>query len=172
MKVISKQRNSRMCFMCGLDNPVGFRSSYYNMEDGSVISPIEFKEIHQSFPQRVHGGLISTILDEMSCRAYWVGGDYTTGVTTSMEVKYRKPVPYDVPLFGRGIVTQDRSRMFKTHNQIIDKFGVVYAEADINYLKLPSDKIAENLDIHNELPYLIEDGVVEIEIEEKALAMG
>ncbi len=172
MKVLSKQRNSKMCFICGMDNPIGFRAPYYNMEDGSVISPFEFKEIHQSFPQRVHGGLIGTILDEMACRAYWINGDYTTGVTTSMEVKYRKPTPYNVPLLGRGIVTLDRSRMFKTHAEIIDKFGTVYAEAEVTYLKLPSDKIAENMDIHSELPYLIEDGITEIEIEEKALVLA
>jgi uncharacterized protein (TIGR00369 family) len=154
-----------------MDNPIGFKAQFYNMEDGSCVAPIEFKETHQSFPQRVHGGLIGTLLDEISCRAAWVGGEYVTAVTTSMEVKYKKPTPYDTPLFARGIVTQDKSRMFKTHSEIIDKFGTVYAEAETTYLKLPADKIAENMDFHEELPYLIEDGITEIEFEEKALAM-
>ena len=50
MKVTGKQRNSRMCFICGMDNPVGFHSQFYNMEDGSVMTPIRFGENHQSFP--------------------------------------------------------------------------------------------------------------------------
>ncbi len=169
MKVLSKQRNSKMCFICGLDNVAGFKAQFYNMEDGSVISPIEFKEIHQSFPQRVHGGLIGTILDEMSCRAYWTNDNYVPAVTTSMEVKYRKPTPYNVPLLGRGVVTLDRSRIFKTHAEIIDKYGAVYAQAETTYLKLPAEKIAENMDVHEELPYLIEDNIKEIEIEAKCL---
>lgn len=163
MKVISKQKNSKMCFICGMDNPIGFKSQFYNMEDGSVISPIVYKEIHQSFPQRVHGGLIATLLDELACRAYWTGGNYELGVTTSMDVKYRKPTPYDRDLLGYGFVVMDKSRMFKTVSKIIDKEGIVYAEAETTYLKLPAEKIMQDIDFHNELPYLIEDDIKEIE---------
>ncbi len=35
------------------------------MEDGSVMTTFEFREEHQSFPQRVHGGIIATMLDEI-----------------------------------------------------------------------------------------------------------
>ena len=41
MKVTGKQRNSRMCFICGMDNPVGFHSQFYNMEDGSVLDAVK-----------------------------------------------------------------------------------------------------------------------------------
>ena len=163
MKVLSKQKNSRMCFICGMDNVQGFKSQFYNMEDGSVIAPVRYKDVHQSFPQRVHGGLIATMLDELACRAYWVSGDYTLGVTTSMELKYRKPVPYNVDLLAQGYVIDDKSRMFKTKSKIIDKYGTVFAESITTYLKLPVEKIAQNVDVHEEMPYLIEDGITEID---------
>ena len=163
MKVLSKQKNSRMCFICGMDNPQGFKSQFYNMEDGSVIAPVRYKDVHQSFPQRVHGGLIATMLDELACRAYWVSGDYTLGVTTSMELKYRKPVPYNFNLLAQGYVIDDKSRMFKTKSKIIDKDGTVFAESITTYLKLPVEKIAQNVDVHEEMPYLIEDGITEID---------
>ena len=38
MRVISKQRNSRMCIMCGLDNEYGVMAPFYNMEHGSVAT--------------------------------------------------------------------------------------------------------------------------------------
>ena len=66
MKVVSKQKNAKMCFVCGIDNPYSLKAHFYNMEDGSVMTKLKFKECHQSFPQRVHGGLITTILDELS----------------------------------------------------------------------------------------------------------
>lgn len=163
VKVLNKQKNSRMCFICGMDNPQGFKSQFYNMEDGSVITPVIYKDFHQSFPQRVHGGLIATMLDELACRAYWVNGDYTLGVTTSMELKYRKSVPYEQNLFGQGYVILDKSRMFKTFSKIIDADGTVYAEATTTYLKLPAEKIAENIDVHEEMPYLIEDNIKEFD---------
>lgn len=63
MKVLSKQKNSRMCVICGMDNPFGVKAQFYNMEDGSVMTPFRFRQEHQSYPQRVHGGLIATMLD-------------------------------------------------------------------------------------------------------------
>ena len=43
VKVLNKQKNSRMCFICGMDNQQGFKSQFYNMEDGSVITPVIYK---------------------------------------------------------------------------------------------------------------------------------
>lgn len=163
MKVISKQKNAKMCFVCGIDNPYSLKAHFYNMEDGSVISPITYRNYHQSFPQRVHGGLLVTLLDELACRAYWVNGDYQLGVTTGFEVKYKKPVPYDVEVIGGGIIIEDKSRMFKTSTKIIDKDGTVYAEGLATFLKLPIEKIAKDYDLHEEMPYLIEDGITEID---------
>ena len=53
-----------MCFICGMENPVGLKSQFYNMEDGSALTLFTYLPAHQSFPQRVHGGLIATMLDE------------------------------------------------------------------------------------------------------------
>ena len=106
MKVISKQTNSKMCFICGMDNPIGLKVQFYNMEDKSVMCMFSYKEEHQSFPNRVHGGLISTMLDELGLRALWaLEGENSFGVTTSMSVKFKKPVPYNQKLIGKGIVT-------------------------------------------------------------------
>ena len=71
MRVISKQRNSRMCIMCGLDNEYGVRAPFYNMEDGSVATLFSYRCQHQSYPGRVHGGLITAMIDEMGLRALW-----------------------------------------------------------------------------------------------------
>ena len=65
MKVVSKQRNSKMCIICGMDNPIGLKAQFYNMEDGSVMTVFKFKEEYQSFPQRVHGGPIGDLPHEL-----------------------------------------------------------------------------------------------------------
>jgi len=148
-----------------MDNPAGFKAQFYNMEDGSVLTRFGYKEIHQSFPQRVHGGLIATMLDELACRAYWVEGNYELGVTTSIEVKYRKPVPYDIDLFGQAIVVMDKSRMFKTKAQIIDSNGLIYADALVTYLKLPQERIVKDINMHDELTYMVEDNITEFDFD-------
>ena len=82
MKVTGKQRNSKMCIICGLDNPAGVCAPFYNMEDGSVMSIFQFKAEHQSYPGRVHGGMITAMLDELGMRALWVTQQDSLGVTT------------------------------------------------------------------------------------------
>ena len=45
MKVVKKQTNSKLCYICGIENGFGLKASFYEMEDGSVISIFKYKEI-------------------------------------------------------------------------------------------------------------------------------
>ena len=164
MKVISKQRNSRMCAICGMDNKYGLRAQFYNMEDGSVMTKFKYREEHQSYPGRVHGGLITAMLDEMGLRALWAkeGTEESFGVTLSLDTKYRKPVPYNTEIIGKGIVIKENSKFFVVDSQILDLEGNVLANGTIKYIKLDVNKISEDVQIHEEMCYLLDDDVQEL----------
>lgn len=164
MKVISKQHNSKMCAICGLDNKYGLRAPFYNMEDGSVMTKFKYREEHQSYPGRVHGGLITAMLDEMGLRALWTKklNEETFGVTISLDTKYRKPVPYDVELIGKGMLIKENSKFFTVDSSIMDLQGNILANGVIKYIKLDVDKINSDVVEHEEMCYLVEDGVKEI----------
>lgn len=170
MKVLAKQRNSKMCVICGLDNPAGVRAPFYSMEDGSVAALFSYREEHQSYPGRVHGGMIAAMLDEMGLRALWAkeGGEFHYGVTLSLETKYRKSVPYGVPLIGRGKIVKDSGNFLSAECSIMNENGDLLASAAVKYLKLSVEKIATGSQIneHEEMCYLIEDGVTEITLHE------
>lgn len=158
MKVVGKQRNSRMCFVCGMDNASGLKAQFYNMEDGSVITPFQYDSEHQSFPLRVHGGLVATMLDELGLRAMWTkSGEEVFGVTMSLEIKYRKPVPYNIPLTGRGLVIKETPKFATIHSEIYDSNGIILAEGIAKYIKLDTDQIVRGIDSHEEMCYLLED---------------
>ena len=57
MRVIKRQKNSKNCIICGLDNEMGVKAPFYEMEDETVVSLFKYQDIHQSYPGRVHGGL-------------------------------------------------------------------------------------------------------------------
>ncbi len=160
MKVIKKQTNSKMCIICGIETEAGVKASFYEMEDNSVVALFSFKEIHQSYPMRTHGGMISAMLDETIGRAIWITEPNTWGVTANLQVKFRKPVPYDVPLKAIGMITENKSRLFRGSGKIIDEFGNVLAEAEAVYVKLPLEKIAESN--HEDVNIYIEDNIKEI----------
>lgn len=166
MKVISKQKNSKMCIICGMDNPIGLKAQFYNMEDKSVMTIFKFKEEYQSFPQRVHGGIIATMLDELGLRALWAkSSEDDFGVTLSMNVKYRKPVPYNEILIGKGLVQKETSKFVTIETEIFDRKGNLLANAEVKYIKLAINKIADGINAHDEMCYLIKDDVKEINFE-------
>lgn len=171
MKVIKKQRNSRMCFICGMDNPVGLKAQFYSMEDGSVITPFVFRAEHQSFPERVHGGLAATMVDELGLRAMWAKelSEESFGVTMSLSVKYRKPVPYDEELLARSIVVKETPKFVTSVAEIYSRAGELLVNGEAVYIKLnPEQIMSESVDTHEEMCYLLEDDVWEIPFEKKS----
>lgn len=169
MRVIGRQRNSRRCFICGLDNEQGARAPFYNLENGTVASLFRFREFHQSYPGRVHGGVITAMLDEMGIRAVWAAkgeADGVFGVTMSLNTKYRRPVPYETELLAAGKLVRESSKFFVVDAIITDPDGTLLASGTLNYLKMTPAAIAGVHNVHEEMPYLIADGRTELDIGE------
>ena len=61
--IIEKQPNSRMCFVCGIDNPIGLHLHFYTDGEGRCVARFRPKPEHQGYPGHPHGGIISTLLD-------------------------------------------------------------------------------------------------------------
>ena len=160
MKVIKKQTNSKMCLVCGLNNEFGLKAPFYEMEDQTLVTLFEYKEWHQSYPERVHGGMISCMLDELIGRAIWIIDPTVWGVTINLNVKFRKPVPYNTKLKGIGKITSNKSRLFEGSGKIIDMESNVLAEATAIYMKLPLSQIAKTN--HEDINIYLEDDVKEI----------
>lgn len=160
MKVIKKQTNSKLCFICGMENAFGLKAPFYEMEDGSVMSIFTYHDYHQSYPERVHGGLITAMLDEIAGRAIWIVEPNTWAVTTEIKVKFRKVVPYDVKLKAVGKIVRNTRKIFYATAQIFDMEGQVLAEAEVTYFKLPLEKIATTG--HDDVNVYVPDDVKEI----------
>jgi acyl-coenzyme A thioesterase PaaI-like protein len=60
---MEKQPNSRMCFVCGIDNPIGLKLAFYTQDDGSVMAHFSPRPEHQGYPGYLHGGIATTLLD-------------------------------------------------------------------------------------------------------------
>lgn len=107
-----KQPNSRMCFICGLENPVGLQLKIYEVEPGVIESVYTAPEHFQGYPGVLHGGIVATILDEISGRAHMGPADAPRFMfTAKLEVKYRKNVPIGKPLkiVGKALRSKGRS---------------------------------------------------------------
>jgi acyl-coenzyme A thioesterase PaaI-like protein len=60
---MQKQPSSRICFVCGIDNPIGLHLAFYTDDQGRCIARFRPRPEHQGYPGHLHGGITSTLLD-------------------------------------------------------------------------------------------------------------
>ncbi|MBC7263443.1 MAG: PaaI family thioesterase [Chloroflexi bacterium] len=141
-RVQRKQPNSKMCFVCGLKNEFGLHASFYELDNGEVLAVFTPAAIHQSYPDRVHGGIATAILDETIGRAIMIRhNEEVWGVTIEFTTRYRKPIPVATQLRAVGRITVDARRFFEGAGEILLPDGTIAAEGWGKYLKLPPGKI-------------------------------
>ncbi|HHN75624.1 MAG TPA: PaaI family thioesterase [Acidobacteria bacterium] len=144
VRVIDKQPNSRMCFVCGRDNRFGLHSRFFRVDDDRLVALFTPADEHQSYPGRLHGGISAAILDETIGRAIMIrhGGDIW-GVTLEFSMKFRKPVPLDCQLKVVASITAEGRRSFEGEGSILCPDGSVAVSGRGKYLKMPLEKITD-----------------------------
>ncbi len=143
-KVTGKQPNSKMCLVCGLKNPFGLHAHFYELDNKELLAVFQPKEVHQGYPGRMHGGMLTAILDEAIGRAIMMYYQETIwGVTLEFNIKFRKPVPTDAEIRARCRVTENEGRIFKGSGELLLPDGRVAVEGHGKYMKLPIDTIAD-----------------------------
>lgn len=163
MKISKRQFLSKDCIVCGIKNKNGLHAKFYEMEDGSVISLFQFNKFNQSYPNRVHGGMIAAILDETMGRAILVRNPDCYAVTTSLTTKYRKPVVYDKPLKCVGRIVSEDEKRFEASAELYDEEGTLLDSAVGSYYKLNRDRAANTLDYNpHDIQIPFEDKLTEI----------
>jgi acyl-coenzyme A thioesterase PaaI-like protein len=140
----NKQPNSRMCFICGLENPVGLHLHIYETEPGVVETTYIAPDHFQGYPGVLHGGIVGAIIDEISGRAL-MGSDPMNPrfmFTARLEVKYRKNVPIGKPLKIIGKAGKSKSRSAEAWAGIYEaETGELLAEGNTLLMNVPSDQI-------------------------------
>jgi acyl-coenzyme A thioesterase PaaI-like protein len=134
------QPNSKMCFICGLENPFGLKLRIYQTGLGEIESSYTAPEHFQGYPGVLHGGIVATILDEISGRAQM--GDPSAPrfmFTGKLEVKYRKNVPTGKPLKIIGRAGKSKGKMAEGWAGIYAEDGTLLAEATTLLIDVPQE---------------------------------
>lgn len=144
-KIIRVQNISRMCLVCGSENPAGLKAAFYELDTGELLGVFRPQAIHQGYPGRLHGGIATTILDETIGRAVNVQDPTAWGVTVELSsVRFRKPVPIGAEIRVLARITKDSRRLFEGSGELLLDDGSVAVEATGKYLKLPIDEIVDD----------------------------
>ena len=167
MKVLRTQRNSKYCLICGMENPLGLKAPFYVLDDNTVASVFTFSAEHQSYPDRTHGGMVSTLLDELMGRALWINEPEMFGVTTTMSITYRKPTPLNEKLKARAYITFNSQRGFSAKGEVYDMQNNLLVQGEARYFKIPFQKAFNGeVTFHEAMPYEIPLDITEIDFPE------
>ncbi|MCX6030900.1 MAG: PaaI family thioesterase [Chloroflexi bacterium] len=141
---MKKQPTSRMCFVCGESNPAGVHVRFYEQEDGAVLARFTGAEHHQGYPGRMHGGVITAVMDEVMGRAIMARhGEAVWGVTAELTVRFVRLVPLGVELTAVGRITSENNRLFEGSGEIYLPDGTAAVKAAGKFVKLDISKIAD-----------------------------
>ncbi len=139
-KVNKKQNISKSCVVCGVENNLGLKTSFYELDNNELVAICNTKDWHQSYPGRVHGGISAALLDETIGRAISINDDTIWGVTVSLDIKYKKPVPTDAEIKIVGRITKENRKLFEGSGEIYLPNGEVAVIATGKYMKMPVKK--------------------------------
>ena len=117
-----------MCFGCGKDNPMGLHLHFRTDENGCYTSFVP-QPVHQSYDGRMHGGLISTLLDE-TMGNYPYMYEHKVAYTARLEVRFRQPVRIGERIDVITKVKRRKGMLLEMTGQVIREDGTVADEAD------------------------------------------
>lgn len=132
------------CFGCSPKNPYGLKCKFTD-EGGYVTCRWMPSENYQGFFHVLHGGIQATLIDEIASWAIFSRAK-TAGVTTEMEVKYRKPVYTDRgEILLKASVEEIGSRLVKAKVELYNAAGELATEANVVYMIYPEEVARKKL---------------------------
>ncbi len=130
----ARARGRRTCVVCGPENPRGLRVRYEAGDDGSVTAGWNPERCWEGFQGVIHGGIVSTVLDEAMSKAVVAGG--CEALTAELRVRFRRPVASGGAYRIRGWVADRVKRRIRTEAELTGPDGAEHAHAWAVFLSL------------------------------------
>lgn len=97
-----------------------------------------FKSIQQGPENIAHGGAIAALIDEAMTSTVFQSGN-GPAFTVNLNISYRVPIYIGVPINIRAKITSRSGRKIYLHTEILTDEGVLAAEADGLFIRIPEE---------------------------------
>jgi uncharacterized protein (TIGR00369 family) len=129
---MNKLEDDYHCFVCGEENPHGLHLKF-SIHEGKVSSEFVPQKIHQGYKDIVHGGIISTILDEAMVKVALMQG--MPAVTVEIKVRFKNPLMVGEKTILEATITKMNKKIIETSAEIRKKDGTLIAESQAKLLR-------------------------------------
>ncbi len=125
-------------------NPFSIGARY--VRDGDeVVGTVDVKRCFEGPPERVHGGVICAIFDEVLGSVFRALGT-ASAFTGELSVRFERPAPLDAPLTFRGRQVGAEGRRRFLSGEATDPDGVVVATATAVFIEMKPDQYGISAD--------------------------
>lgn len=115
-----------LCFGCGRKNPLGLRLRF-KREGSGIRTEFTPGEYYQGWRTIVHGGIITTMLDEAMGHATLMSGNFGF-LTASIQVNFKRPAYVDDRLIVSAEVVRNEGRTIEVEGRVTSADGTLVAE--------------------------------------------
>lgn len=121
-------QDDNYCFVCGRENPFGLKLSFdLDLSRREVSTIFQPGRRHQGWTHRLHGGILSAILDEVMVNAAYLSD--MPAVTGEMSVRFRAPADTTRRLMIVGRISDVRAKFIRATAECKTDDGTEIAEA-------------------------------------------
>ncbi|MBP7733546.1 MAG: PaaI family thioesterase [Caldisericia bacterium] len=118
------------CFACGRLNPDGLQLKFAVFDD-HVEAFFECPEKYQGWDGIIHGGIVSTLIDEAM---YHAMTDKPDALTAEMTVRFVRPLRVGAKVKVLGFVDETKGRIITTRAEIRDENNELIAKGTARYM--------------------------------------
>ena len=127
-------RSQSACFVCGQDNPHGLRIRFQRQDGGEMTATWTPNPAWEGFRGIVHGGVVSTVLDEAMSKAVAATG--SEALTAELRVRFRRHVTSGDVFLIRGWIVKRNRRLIEAEAVLTAPDGTEHAHAWASFLTL------------------------------------
>jgi beta-phosphoglucomutase family hydrolase len=135
---LDTEYTARLCFACSQENPIGLK--LIPVHDGEkVTAGFIAGKFHQGWNNVVHGGILYTLLDEVTAYAMLCHG-IELGVTAKSEIRFKQVAHINEPIQASAWVTKLTKRLVETKGVLTLKDNTVIVDGDFLFYVLKQSK--------------------------------
>ncbi|MCM2678179.1 PaaI family thioesterase [Echinimonas agarilytica] len=104
------------CFACSTDNPIGLGLRFIPIAPRKVQATFYTRALFQGYSNRLHGGIISTLLDAAMTHCLFSQG--VEALTAELKVRFLEPVELDKRVLLEAELISKRKGIYTLEAQI------------------------------------------------------
>lgn len=121
------------CFVCGQRNPIGLKLKF-SFNGKTIKTQFIPKKEHQGYLNIVHGGIITTLLDEVMVKLA-IAMDMPA-VTAQMDVRLRKALSVGEKIIVEAEILKNTKKILETYAKAVTENNTLIADATGKLIKV------------------------------------